>query len=143
MSCVNKSITIPYSAEQIYRLVEHIELYPEVVDWCTKGEIISLDNNIVTAALTFEWNKVHYTFSTKNTMQPYKRIDIQLQSGPFKKLCGHWAFNPLNKHWSEIVLNLEFEFDMPGLNLIFNPIFTSMANHWVDSFCHRAEELYD
>ena len=143
MALVNKSVTIPYSAEQIYKLVEQVDLYPEFVDWCTNGEIVGTTGKEVSAALTFNFHGASYVFSTKNTMHPYERIDIQLISGPFKTLCGHWDFTALNEHWCKISLNLEFEFAIPGLQLIFNPVFASMANNWVESFCHRAEELYD
>ena len=141
MTTVSKSVVVPYAQDLIYNLVNDIEKYPDFIDWCIDGEEIKRDETSVVAALTFEFHGVSYTFTTKNKLSPSQRIDIALVDGPFKQLDGHWLFTPLSDEWSKITLELDFEFSLFGLSLLFEPVFMSMANHWVEAFCQRAKSL--
>jgi ribosome-associated toxin RatA of RatAB toxin-antitoxin module len=143
MSAVKKSVVMPYSSKLIYDLVNDVSLYPEFVDWCVEGREVSRSEDAVVAELVFEFHGVSYAFSTRNQLSPHDRIDVSLIDGPFKHLQGHWLFENLNEAWCRVTLELEFEFKFVGLNMIFEPIFTSMANHWVESFCKRAGVVND
>ena len=143
MSSVTRSITVPYSNKLLYSLVNDVEKYPQFVDWCVLGEEVARTGDTVTAALTFEFHGVKHTFTTENQLLPYERIDIALIDGPFEHLDGHWLFKSLSDDWTEISLNLDFEFNIPGLSLVFETIFASMANHWIEAFCARAKDLAD
>lgn len=143
MASVKKSVVMPYSCELIYNLVNDVERYPDFVDWCVEGKEVSRQEDSVVAQLVFEFHGVSYTFSTHNRLKPHDRIDVSLVDGPFKLLEGHWLFESLNEDWCRVSLELEFEFSFIGLNVLFEPIFTSMAGHWVESFCQRAGEIND
>lgn len=141
MSVVTKSVVVPYEQRLIYNLVNDVASYPDFVDWCIAGKELERNDDVVVAALTFEFHGVTYTFTTKNRLTAFEKIDIALVDGPFKKLEGHWLITALSDEWSNISLELDFEFSFSGLNLLFEPVFTSMANHWVDAFCQRAKSV--
>ena len=44
MPNVRKSVLLPYSAEQMYELVERVERYPEFLPWCDKARVIEHDD---------------------------------------------------------------------------------------------------
>ena len=86
--------------------------------------------------------KLNHSFTTRNQLEPDKRIVIQLVNGPFKQLNGEWTFTQLNENNSKIALNLSFEFSNRIIGLLIGPVFTQIANTLVDAFCKRAHQLY-
>ena len=142
MAKVKKTVTLPYSCEAMFKLVDDIEQYPMFVPWCDASQILKRSPEQVCASLTFGFRGIHYTFTTENCLLPYDRMDIQLVDGPFDHLQGHWYFKPLADGWSEISLELEYVFSFVFLSSLFEPFFTSMAHQWVQAFVKRAEEVY-
>ena len=92
MSTVNRSALVPYSAAQMYALVNDIETYPEFVPWCSKSAVKIISNTEKEATLFFARNPIKTSFTTKNTLTPNQLIDMQLVDGPFSRLQGVWRF---------------------------------------------------
>ena len=82
------------------------------------------------------------TFSTRNRLYPHHRMDINLVNGPLKRMDGVWDFQTLGEHACKVLLDLEFEFTGGVMDMLFQPIFSHIANTLVDAFCKRATELY-
>ena len=40
MQSVRKSVLVPYAAEQMYELVNRVDLYPEFLPWCGGTQVI-------------------------------------------------------------------------------------------------------
>ena len=76
-------------------------------------------------------------------MKKNEQMDISLRDGPFRKLHGGWRFIPLRKDASKVELELEFEFSGKLIDKAFGAVFEQVANSLVDSFCKRADEIYD
>ena len=86
---------------------------------------------------------LNQTFTTRNTLTPGHRIDIELVNGPFKKLAGYWQFDALKtENACKVNLVLEFEFDNTMISIAARPVFTQIANSLVDAFTKRAVEVY-
>jgi ribosome-associated toxin RatA of RatAB toxin-antitoxin module len=143
LAVVKKSILVPYSAQAMFQLVDDIAHYPEFVHWCVASKELHRCPKTVQAALTFEFHGIRYTFTTHNTLTPFSCMAIALVDGPFEQLSGQWSFTARAVDWCEVTLDLEYRFAVPGLSLMFEPIFSSMAHHWVDAFCQRAQAIYD
>lgn len=142
MPIIKKMATVPYTAEQMYNLVDDVERYPEFVPWCKEGRVFKRTEDEVRASLTFAKGAVQKSFTTKNQMQAHKMIEIRLLNGPFKQLEGFWQFETLADGQSKISLHLEFEFSSGFIAAFFAPLFSSVANRLVDTFCLRAKQLY-
>jgi ribosome-associated toxin RatA of RatAB toxin-antitoxin module len=139
---IKRSALLPYTAKEMFELVDAIEHYPTFLPWCTASQIISRKDNEVEATLELSWSGMHKSFTTKNTLIPYERIDINLIQGPFKHLEGIWTFTPMGDHGCKVNLELDFELVGHFLDVIFQPIFSHIANSLVDLFTKRAVEVY-
>ncbi len=141
MAIIKKTATVPYSQEQMYRLVDDIDRYSEFVPWCKTSKVYKRTDDEVRASLTFAKGAVQKSFTTSNLVQPHKMIEIRLVNGPFKSLEGFWQFETAASG-CVVTLYLEFEFSSGFLASIFSPLFHQVANRLVDCFCTRAKKIY-
>jgi ribosome-associated toxin RatA of RatAB toxin-antitoxin module len=142
MAVVHKSVLLGYSAEQMFALVDNIEDYPQFLPWCGGTQVKQREGDKVIAVLTINYHGVKQTFSTENTNTPPTSINMVLIEGPFKHLNGTWSFKPLRSDACKIDFELHYEFSSKVLEQLIGPVFTMIANSFVDSFCKRAETVY-
>ena len=142
MNTLKRSAVVPYTARQMFELVSGIEDYPRFLPWCGKSKVMSRTEAEVVAELDISWKGMHKSFSTRNELFPYERMDISLVTGPMKHLKGRWEFIPINTDGCKVLLDLEFEFAGGFIDMLFQPVFQTIANSLVDAFCQRAVELY-
>ena len=142
MNVINRSATVIYSPRQMFELVNNIEDYPRFLPWCSSSTILHRDDEAIEATLDIAWSGIHKSFSTRNHLHPYERIEITLVHGPFRHLEGRWIFTALGEQGCTV--DLELEFDLAGrlIDKLFQPIFHHIANSLVDLFCKRAAEIY-
>lgn len=142
MTTITRNALVPYSARQMFELVNGIEDYPRFLPWCSKSTVTSRTDEQVEATLEIAWSGIHKNFSTRNFLHPYEKIELTLISGPFKRLEGRWSFNSLGEEGCKVHLDLEFEFAGHWMDILFQPVFNHIANSLVDVFCKRAAEVY-
>lgn len=142
MAVVHKSVLLPYSAEQMFALVDKIEDYPKFLPWCGGTEVKKREGDKVIAVLMINYHGVKQSFSTENTHTPPTSMNMELVEGPFKHLNGTWNFVPLRSDACKIEFDLRYEFSSKVLEQIIGPVFNMIANSFVDSFCKRAETVY-
>ena len=142
MTTVNRSAIVPYSAAQMYALVDNIARYPEFLPWCAAAQEISRTPDAVQAMLTLQWKGFSKNFTTRNLLQPHKMMEIRLVDGPFKHLEGFWQFTPLGDQGSKVQLALEFEFSNHLISLAFSKVFEQISLQLVQAFCTRAVDVY-
>ena len=142
MTTIHKSALVPYSAEQMYTLVDDIPAYPEFLPWCSGSKEITRREDEVEASLDIAHSGVHKSFTTRNRLEKNRSIEMQLVEGPFKHLNGVWRFEPLGDAGSKVVLDLEFDFSSKLLGMTFGPIFSKIAGSLVDAFIQRAQKIY-
>ncbi len=142
MTTISRSTLVPYSAEEIYDLVNDVERYPEFIPWCKDTEILATSEETTRARMTFAKGGVEKSFVTANRHQYGKMIDIRLVEGPFRRLEGYWRFYNLGEGASKVTLDMEFEFSNRVVAYAFGKVFTQVANRLVDSFSQRARQVY-
>lgn len=142
MNSLKRSAIVPYSVRQMFELVNSVEEYPRFLQWCESSKIISQTDEEIVASLEITWKGVHKSFTTRNILTPYHRIDINLVNGPLKHMEGVWDFQALDENGCKVVLDLEFEFAGGFIDKLFQPVFQHIANTFVEAFCKRANELY-
>lgn len=142
MTDIKRTAVMPYSASQMFDLVNAIDDYPKFIPWCHSAQIISRDDDEIRATLDFSRGGMHKSFTTSNRLQKDKMIQIRLLNGPFKHLEGFWRFDPISENSCQVTFDLEFEFSNKLLGFAFGPLFTQVTNMLVDSFRKRADEVY-
>jgi len=142
MRKVSRSSLIPYSAEQMYALVEDFLAYPNFLPWCT-GAILHFENaNVIEASLELQHSHFKKSFRTRNNLRPGIAMDIELVDGPFRHLSGGWKFEQLGDDGSKVALELEFEFKNQLTDKLFGRYFEDACNSLISSFTSRAHEIY-
>lgn len=142
MNILKKNAIVPYTARQMFELVNNIEDYPRFLPWCQSSKILNRTDQEVVATLTINWKGIHKSFTTRNVLYPYERMKIELVNGPLQHLEGVWTFQSLSEEACKIILDLEFEFAGNFIDKFFQPVFQHIANTLVEAFCKRAVDLY-
>lgn len=142
MPVISRTALVPYSAAEMYVLVDDIDSYPLFLPWCKSSKVLSRDDDEVRARIEMAKSGIHKSFTTRNRLQKNKMIEMRLVEGPFRQLEGFWRFETLGEKGCKILLDLEFEFSNKILKLTVGPIFDQIANTLVDAFCKRAIDVY-
>ncbi|MCD6046842.1 MAG: Oligoketide cyclase/lipid transport protein [Gammaproteobacteria bacterium] len=141
MPHIYREKSVPYSAKQMYELVNNVEDYPKFLPFCKNAVVSKRNSNSLTATLLLAKGGIHKTFTTKNTLTPYERIDIDLVNGPFKHLTGHWKFVE-KPNGCLVCIDLEFEFSSIILEMLFGPVFNEMVHTLINSFTKEAKKRF-
>ncbi len=142
MASISRSALVPFSAAQMYVLVDDIASYDQFLPWCSGTEIFSRDEDEVRASINISKAGFNRSFATCNRLQHNKMIEMRLLEGPFKHLEGFWRFDALAEDACKVSLDLEFEFSSKIIGATFGPIFGQIANTLVDAFMNRAKQVY-
>lgn len=143
MAEVEKTVLVGYSAEQMFRLVDTVENYPDFLPWCSNASMeIQDDDETAHATVGIDYHRIKQSFTTKNTRRPPELIEMELLEGPFERLSGHWRFIPLAEDACKIEFQLQYTFSHKLLETLVGPVFYIIANSFVEAFIERAETIY-
>lgn len=142
MVCVNRRITVYYSAENMFRLVNNIELYPEFLPWCYSANIEEHKENRLRAKLKINFYGFTETVVTDNVNISPKNITIYLVQGPFKDFLASWNFKALKNNACEVQFKMQYEFSNRTLGFIIKSVFDIISRTLIESFYKRAMFVY-
>jgi ribosome-associated toxin RatA of RatAB toxin-antitoxin module len=142
MADVQKSLLIQHSAQRMFDLVTDVTKYPEFLPWCGGVEIFQSTPELMEAKININFKGVKQYFHTKNIQKSPTNIEMTFVSGPFKKFEGRWVFSPLGEDACKIEFSLRYEFSNFVLDKLIGPVFSVIANTFVNSFVKRADDLY-
>ena len=137
---VKRSALIAESPAHMYRLINDIERYPEFVPGIAGVRIESQQGNERVATLSIKRGPLRMDITTRNLLEPDRRILMQLVSGPFRVLEGLWTLTPLGELGCRVELEMRFEFANRVAGALFEPLFEGTAASLVDAFVKRARD---
>jgi coenzyme Q-binding protein COQ10 len=138
---------LPYRPDQLFDLVGDVERYPDFIPWVTRlttsnrrGEGLGIE--LLDAAAEVGFSIVHERFSTRVRLdEPTLAIDVDLISGPFRRLSNRWRF-PAHPKGVELRFEIDFEFKSRLLERLLAANFHRAVNRLVGCFEDRAKVLY-
>ena len=142
MRNVSRSAIVPFSASEMFVLVDDIETYPEFLPWCESAVVHKRDAAMVEATLELRRGGISKSFTTRNSLRQNEAIGLALIGGPFKHLAGGWTFQQLGDSGCKVSLELDFEFNNPVTDTLFGAFFEGSCNSLVDAFTQRAAIVY-
>jgi ribosome-associated toxin RatA of RatAB toxin-antitoxin module len=142
MRKVSRSALVPYSAEQMYVLVEDVESYPKFLPWCGAATLHWRDGDVLEGSVEMHVAGLRRSFRTRNRMREYEAIDMELVDGPFSHLVGGWHFMSLDDIGCKVSLDVEFEVKSRATNRLLGRYFEDICNSLVDAFVRRAQDIY-
>ena len=140
MTVIERSALLPHAVEQVFDLVADIERYPEFLEGCVGAEIHERGDETVTATLKLSRAGISHGFTTRNTMQRPKRIELTLVDGPFDTFSGQWVFRALGEAACKTSLRLHFELASGLAGVAAGKLFDRVALDLVDAVVRRANQ---
>jgi coenzyme Q-binding protein COQ10 len=138
---------LPYEPKQLFQLVGDVERYPEFVPWVTRLRSSNRRESApgvteLDAEAQVGFSIIHERFTTHVRLdEPNCAIDVDLISGPFRRLKNLWRFRP-NPEGAELTFEIDFEFKSRLLDALRAANSQRAVGRLVACFEARAEKLY-
>jgi ribosome-associated toxin RatA of RatAB toxin-antitoxin module len=142
MQRVRKSVLVPFGADEMFALVDDVEHYPRFLPWCGGAHVLESHPGGKTARIDIDYHGVRAHFTTDNANCAGESIVVTLRDGPFRHLHGEWRFVALAPDACKIEFELAYEFATPLLERVVGPVFSHIADTFIDAFVRRAEALH-
>ncbi len=142
LKTVERSAIVPFTAAQMYALVNDVERYPEFLPWCVGASSETLGERERRASVRIAKGVLTTQFTTRNALSPDREIIMNLLDGPFRSLTGEWRFEPIGERGSRVSFRVAFEFKNALTGAAFNSVFESVCATIVDAFAVRARSVY-
>ncbi len=139
---VKKSVLIERSSQEMFDLVDRVEDYPEFLPWCSQTRCQFRDDSKTVATLHINYRNVKSHFTTANDKESPLWMRITLVDGPFRRLDGLWRFKALAAHACKIEFQLSYEFSSKMFEKAIGPVFSQIANTFIDAFVKRANQIH-
>ena len=139
---VRKSVLIERSSQQMFDLVDRVEDYPQFLPWCSQTRCEFRDDRKTVATLHINYRSVKSHFTTENDKESPTWMKITLVDGQFRRLDGLWRFKSLSAEACKIEFQLSYEFSSKMFEKVIGPVFSQIANTFVDAFVKRANEVH-
>jgi ribosome-associated toxin RatA of RatAB toxin-antitoxin module len=142
MPKVHKTVLLPYTAEQMYELVEKVEDYPQFLPWCGGATVHSRTDSNMEASIVIAFKGLHQTFRTHNQNTRPHLMLMEFKNGPFRYLKGSWRFESVGDSGVKVMFDLDYEFSSKLFSLAIGPVFNVIAQTFIDGFVSRAKVIY-
>ena len=133
---------LPYTAREMFDLVADISSYPEFLPWCSALRIRKREVKIINADMIIGFRVFREKFTTRVTLDPPYRIDVEYLDGPFKYLNNYWIFNLKEKERCEIDFYVDFEFKSILLQKAIGAVFKEAVQKMINAFEAQAHKIY-
>lgn len=141
------SRVLPYTPDQLFALVGDVESYPQFVPWITSMRIWNKraldqgsDSLDAEAGVGFSFLKERFSTRVRRDADG-RQIDVNLLSGPFRKLTNRWRFldDPAG---TRIEFDIDFQFKSRLLEGLLAANFHHAVERLMGCFEDRARVLY-
>jgi len=139
---------LPYTPDQLFRLVGDVEAYPEFVPWINSmrtwnARHLSQGVEAVDAEAAVGFAFLKERFGTRVRRDALNRqIDVSLLSGPFKKLENRWRFLDAGHGCTRVEFDIDFAFKSRLLEALLTANFSTAVDKLMTCFEARAKSLY-
>lgn len=142
MKVIDRSALLPFTANQVYELVNDVEAYPQYMDGCVAASVLRHDGDLMEAQLELARGGISQRFSTRNRLVAGESIALELIEGPFEVFNGRWDFRALGENACKVSLRLEFAVNNALVGVAAARLFDRVTGDLVDAVSRRAAHLY-
>jgi ribosome-associated toxin RatA of RatAB toxin-antitoxin module len=144
MRQVTQTALVAQPPQRLFELINDIEGYPRFIPWCTHTRVLSRTPAEIVATIGVQRGPLTSEFTTRNELEPERRILMHLVDGPFRVLEGEWLLTPIESSsvlsgvGCRVQLSMQFEFRNRLTAALFEQKFAETAASLVDAFVSRA-----
>ena len=142
MRIIDRSALLPFTAHQVYELVNDVEAYPQYMDGCVAANVLRHDGDLMEAQLELARGGISQRFSTRNRLVVGESIALELIEGPFEAFNGRWDFRALGDNACKVSLRLEFAINNALVGAAAVRLFDRVTGDLVDAVSRRAAHVY-
>jgi ribosome-associated toxin RatA of RatAB toxin-antitoxin module len=135
---IRRSAIVNRTDLRMYQLVNDVEAYPARFQWCADARVLDRMDDALTARMELRIAGMTQAFTTRNSLEPPRRIAMQLVEGPFRSLSGSWEFTALGETGCKVALALDFDYSGRLMAPVMRAGFERLADRMVDEFCREA-----
>jgi ribosome-associated toxin RatA of RatAB toxin-antitoxin module len=135
---VKRSALVNKPPAVLFELINDIESYPQFLPWCTHARVQSRSEREIVATVGVKRGPLQAEFTTRNELEPDRRILMHLVNGPFRTLEGEWLLTPIGDEGCRVELTMNFAFKNALSAMLFEQKFAETATSLVDAFVARA-----
>ena len=134
---VKRSALVNQSPARLYALINDVESYPQFLPWCTHARVESRTTQVIVATIGVRQGPLQGEFTTRNSLEADRSVQMRLVSGPFRTLEGQWLLTPVEAG-CRVDLTMRFAFRHVLTGLLFEAKFAETVGSLVDAFVARA-----
>jgi coenzyme Q-binding protein COQ10 len=138
---------LPYTPDQLFRLIGDVERYPEFVPWITAMRTWNardagdgVDILDAEAGVGFSFLKERFATRVRRDAVNHQ-IDVALLSGPLRKLTNRWRFIGEGEA-TRVEFDIDFQFKSRLLETLLAANFHHAVERLMTCFEDRAKQLY-
>ena len=132
---------LPYTQEQVFKVVHDVRAYPQFLPWCQATRVYDERAGCFTADVLIGYKVLRERYSSDVCHQGVESIDVHYRSGPFQKLTNTWRFEAA-KGGCNVHFFIDFEFRGRLLQTLASALFHDVVRRMVTAFEARAHALY-
>lgn len=141
MRDIRREALVPYSAIQMFDLIERVEEYPQFLPWCLHTELIERSAESVSATVEVGVRDMRVRVTTRNDKRAPEFMAIHMQGGSFRHFYGEWVLRALGDAGCHIIFHLQYELALRA-EALAGRLIEHAADRMVDAFVRRAEAVY-
>lgn len=132
----------PYTARQMFDLITDVDRYDEFIPYCTAARVRQRSDTDMLADLAIGYKFLRETYTSKIALaETPLTVTVKQAKGPFRHLFNEWVFVD-TEDGCEVQFTLQFEFAVPMLRRVIQPIMGKVVERFVVAFEDRAREIY-
>ena len=133
---------LPFSADQMYRLVTDVARYTEFLPWVAGVRVRSDTETEMVADLIVGFKAIKEHFSSKVIKQRPSHVHVDYIDGPLKHLSNDWLFQDNGDGSCTVLFTVDFAFKNRVFESLAGQYFEKALRKMADAFVARAETLY-
>ena len=134
---------LPYTADQLFKLVADVKAYPEFIPGILQTRLEPLSSQAFKAWIRFGNSLFQDEYLCQVELTPFESITIQGVEGPFTHLNSQWTFAPDPQGGETMVkFSVDFEFKNKFLQRFGGPVFYQLTQRMMKAFEDRARVIY-
>ncbi len=141
MRDIRREALVPYSAGQMFELIERVEDYPQFLPWCISTQLIERTADLVSATVEVGLRDLRVRVTTRNDKRAPEFMAIHMQGGSFRHFHGEWSLRPLGDSGCHVTFRLQYELALRAETLA-GRLIERAADRMVDAFVLRAESVF-
>jgi len=142
VTAVTRSVLLPYTAAEMFALVNDVARYREFLPFCIGSELIEQTEDEVVGRIAFARLGLSHALTTRNRLYHPERIELGFVDGPFERFKGAWEFLALGAAACKVSLSVDFQIQASYLQFVAGSALNQAASTAIEAFSKRAVQLY-